>query len=546
MRFQKLLILFMVLSVSLALSQSVLSEQADKEAMRKAKAEQAAIRKAEEMVAAEKEKTEREARRYAKRQEEALRKEQKKESARQAEADRRALEQERLAAKTFGTNANQKIIYDGELVRLVRDLPPGQTNNVVVDKKAEARAEKLARETRQAQEREAAQKAKANKQGKAEMLREKKTVPVPATVPATTIPDSTGDQLLDALRKKQAELDAQEGSLPIKRIQNEPRTKPITEIRAQQLAPTVARAEPLPQAKSEEFFREKKAASATSTPVIIPQSTQPEPAKINESSIAESSRLIAQTDAPPTVAPLKSSPGDSDPLLEIVRRKQAELDAQGNQSTKREPIVQPTPRRIEAVAPEPKARVVEVRPSPIEEPARVSKPSVVVPQTTVLPPESQDQLVEILRKKQAELDAQEGVTTRATPVVQTARPVDTKKSAAIEDAAAREREESSKRIRQIEAEIKAKEEAIKKTIAQPSVDPAPAPRPSAPPKISAKKSEAINAALETKSGVPTAKPLTVESGSKEGRLADLLRKYKADEITPHDYHIERAKILAEP
>lgn len=34
--------------------------------------------------------------------------------------------------------------------------------------------------------------------------------------------------------------------------------------------------------------------------------------------------------------------------------------------------------------------------------------------------------------------------------------------------------------------------------------------------------------------------------TKEMRLADLLRKYKADEITPEQYHTQRAAILAEP
>ena len=34
--------------------------------------------------------------------------------------------------------------------------------------------------------------------------------------------------------------------------------------------------------------------------------------------------------------------------------------------------------------------------------------------------------------------------------------------------------------------------------------------------------------------------------TKEQKLADLLRKYRNDEITPQQYHTERAKILAEP
>jgi hypothetical protein len=40
-------------------------------------------------------------------------------------------------------------------------------------------------------------------------------------------------------------------------------------------------------------------------------------------------------------------------------------------------------------------------------------------------------------------------------------------------------------------------------------------------------------------------PLTINA-SKQQRLADLLRRYQMDEITPTQYHEQRAKILAEP
>ena len=36
------------------------------------------------------------------------------------------------------------------------------------------------------------------------------------------------------------------------------------------------------------------------------------------------------------------------------------------------------------------------------------------------------------------------------------------------------------------------------------------------------------------------------SADKQQRLAELLKKYRADEIGPEQYHTERAKILAEP
>ena len=40
-----------------------------------------------------------------------------------------------------------------------------------------------------------------------------------------------------------------------------------------------------------------------------------------------------------------------------------------------------------------------------------------------------------------------------------------------------------------------------------------------------------------------ASPLT---GTKEARLAALLQQYKADQITPEQYHTQRAAIIAEP
>jgi hypothetical protein len=40
-------------------------------------------------------------------------------------------------------------------------------------------------------------------------------------------------------------------------------------------------------------------------------------------------------------------------------------------------------------------------------------------------------------------------------------------------------------------------------------------------------------------------PMSPLSGSKQDRLAELLRRYKIDEITPQEYHQQRAKIIAE-
>jgi ribonuclease E len=62
--------------------------------------------------------------------------------------------------------------------------------------------------------------------------------------------------------------------------------------------------------------------------------------------------------------------------------------------------------------------------------------------------------------------------------------------------------------------------------------PAPAPAPVAAPAI-------------PEMQLPGAPPLPI-SADKQQRLADLLVKYKADQITPEQYHTQRAAIIAEP
>ena len=54
------------------------------------------------------------------------------------------------------------------------------------------------------------------------------------------------------------------------------------------------------------------------------------------------------------------------------------------------------------------------------------------------------------------------------------------------------------------------------------------------------------AAVVKKSSKKDAKVVPVPLTTKEQKLAELLRRYKADEITPHEYHLGRAQILAEP
>jgi hypothetical protein len=89
------------------------------------------------------------------------------------------------------------------------------------------------------------------------------------------------------------------------------------------------------------------------------------------------------------------------------------------------------------------------------------------------------------------------------------------------------------------------------------------PPPSSPGKATASQVEIALPEPKPELAKPTAKPAKMEPPNasqfkpveapalpmnmdKQSRLAELLRKYRADEITPEQYHAERAKVLAAP
>lgn len=185
-----------------------------------------------------------------------------------------------------------------------------------------------------------------------------------------------------------------------------------------------------------------------------------------------------QTLQPMTViTPAAATSGSEDLLEEALRRKQAELDAAEYPAPRGQPVSRPA--------------------------APAAAPVIAEPAVT---PANDDPLAESLRTKQAELDAKEREAAR--------RPI----------VATKEQEESEKRIQKIEADIKAKQEAMQRRAASQKSDP--------------------TNLQSTKGSVY--QPPVVDLSSKQGRLTELLRRYIADEITPHDYHMERAKIVAEP
>jgi hypothetical protein len=100
--------------------------------------------------------------------------------------------------------------------------------------------------------------------------------------------------------------------------------------------------------------------------------------------------------------------------------------------------------------------------------------------------------------------------------------------------------------KQAEANAKAKKEAEKKAKAEAEAKKKAEAkaRKEAEAKAKAEKSKSGHATTNTPA-VKKAPPLPI-SAEKEQRLQELLKKYKADQLTPEQYQTERAKILAEP
>jgi hypothetical protein len=249
----------------------------------------------------------------------------------------------------------------------------------------------------------------------------------------------------------------------------------------------------------------------------------------------------------------QNSNTSDDVLTEALRQKQAELDAAENKPAPKAPAKVRKPAQVQPEIAKPVAqpkpiaqpKAPEIRPVPA--PVAPAAPAVAQPSVS---PASDDVLSEALQRKQAELDAQEAARTSTAKIAKTAKPENAIKTPAMQRAEEKEREQSEKRIKKIEAEILAKEETIQKKLAKTGSAPAPAEVEAN--RESRKKADAMNAALQAKTGSKTVKSKNqlvsppVEVSGKEAKLAELLRKYKADEITPHDYHLERAKIIAEP
>lgn len=264
---------------------------------------------------------------------------------------------------------------------------------------------------------------------------------------------------------------------------------------------------------------------------------------------------VVPAPAPPVPAPqpaaVKSVPQPLPPVQpagdealararEETRRKIAELNATSG-STAVRPVVKPAPQP----APKPVAQKAPSQPAP-KQPA--PKPAAPVRQSVVfqdsLRPSDNDAIArarEETRRKIAELDSQErNRGSRPTPMAP-ARPVTVTPPSVTTNAA---------------PVAPAKGDSFTTGVVVQGSSTQPKAKVVAPPAATKARqqaeSQALKAAYETKAPAPPTAmslvqaPAPAVSAAKQIRLNELLGRYKADKITPEEYHAARAKILAEP
>jgi hypothetical protein len=162
-------------------------------------------------------------------------------------------------------------------------------------------------------------------------------------------------------------------------------------------------------------------------------------------------------------------------------------------------------------------------------------------------PEQQAQAVELLRQTIAQ-QRQAGPTLSPTQPAATPKP--TQPAATLSPTPAPAVTPAPQATVPVPAGTDRHEAAIqllRATQATASTQPAPTMAPGKPRTGGVPKSGARTAAPRGRDAGQTAAPLP-ETGpkTKQQRLADLLELYRADKMSPTEYQVERAKILAEP
>jgi len=174
---------------------------------------------------------------------------------------------------------------------------------------------------------------------------------------------------------------------------------------------------------------------------------------------------------------------------------------------------------------------------------------------------------EALRQKIAETPVQESAPSAVTPAeapkkAAVKKPAKTAAPAAVAAAPAAQTAEVVVPIQPMDAgtEDKARQALHQKMQELSTQDVAVKPAPARPEKTTAeapaKRTQTVAAAKPASksnkyefmdpNAVPASTAGVAVANTKEGKLAELLRLYMADQITPVEYHAQRAKILAAP
>jgi len=289
-------------------------------------------------------------------------------------------------------------------------------------------------------------------------------------------------------------------------------------------------------AKLREALQKKLDELQTQPPAAAPKPVVAAPQPKKTPAPASAPVSVAAPVAPPPPAPEVSAPPpvDSESIekaREALRQKMDELQTPPAVVAPTPPGGRPTPPAQWAPPPvaQPARPVTEPAPvpapKPVPAPAVQATPAPVLTAPPPVDPEAIAKAREALRQKMAEMDAQSppatAVPAQPAPAFQPV-PAVVPPAPADPEAIAKARE--------------AMEKKMKELIAQESAEP-PAVPPTVPKPAKVKGAPAFP---------PLAGPPPAVSADKEQRLQELLRKYRADQITPEQYHEQRAKILAEP
>lgn len=301
----------------------------------------------------------------------------------------------------------------------------------------------------------------------------------------------------------------------------------------------------VPGQAAEDTPEQAKAREALRQAMGNPGATQPAPAAPTRPAAPVTPPVVAV----PAAAPVASDSEAIQKAREALRRKMAEIEAQQPGATGVNPAT---------------------KPAPVNPPVVSAPPAATAPNTSA----QEDQLRRALREAMQQAAPAQSVSPTSPTLDQTKEAaarraeekarmeaeakarVELKARAAAE---ARERAEAERQARK-EAELKKKQELAQKAEAKKAEAEAKlAAAKQAEQEAKARKDAESAAALEARQRqLPAAKPPVVAplefaplsapplpiTAEQQQKLADLLEQYKADKITPEQYHEQRAKILS--